>query len=81
MTQRNQLLFIAVLAVTAPAPAAEFESSNDPMNRICQTVNWTYRCLTIGGYVVDCPHRERLGCGGEEQWTPMESAAAETVPP
>ncbi len=50
---------------TGYEPAAEFESSNDLMNRIYQTVNWTYRCLTIGGYVVDCPHRERLGYGGD----------------
>ena len=26
---------------------------------------WTYRCLTLGGYIVDCPHRERLGYGGD----------------
>ncbi|MCC7174237.1 MAG: family 78 glycoside hydrolase catalytic domain [Bryobacterales bacterium] len=45
--------------------AADFESSDDLMNRIYSTVNWTYRCLSLGGYVVDCPHRERLGYGGD----------------
>ena len=50
---------------TAYRPAAEFECSNDLFNRIYQTVTWTYRCLTMGGYVVDCPHRERLGYGGD----------------
>jgi hypothetical protein len=45
--------------------ASEFESSDDLLNRIYRTVNWTYRCLSIGGYVVDCPHRERLGYGGD----------------
>jgi alpha-L-rhamnosidase len=45
--------------------AGEFESSNDLLNRIFRTVAWTYRCLTLGGYVVDCPHRERLGYGGD----------------
>ena len=45
--------------------AGEFESSNDLLNRIYRTVNWTYRCLSLGGYVVDCPHRERLGYGGD----------------
>ncbi len=45
--------------------AGEFESSNDLLNRIYRTVTWTYRCLTLGGYVVDCPHRERLGYGGD----------------
>ena len=43
---------------TAYQPAAEFECSSDLLNRIYQTVTWTYRCLTMGGYVVDCPHRE-----------------------
>ena len=45
--------------------ASEFECSNDLLNRIYQTVCWTYRCLTLGGYIVDCPHRERLGYGGD----------------
>lgn len=45
--------------------ASEFECSNDVLNRIYQTVCWTYRCLTLGGYIVDCPHRERLGYGGD----------------
>jgi alpha-L-rhamnosidase len=50
---------------TGYEPAAEFECSNDLLNRIYRTVTWTYRCLTLGGYVVDCPHRERLGYGGD----------------
>ncbi len=45
----------------------EFECSNPLFNRIYQTVLWTYRCLTLGAYVVDCPHRERLGYGAEGQ--------------
>jgi alpha-L-rhamnosidase len=50
---------------TAYEPAGEFASSNDLLNRIYQTVTWTYQSLTMGGYVVDCPHRERLGYGGD----------------
>jgi Bacterial alpha-L-rhamnosidase 6 hairpin glycosidase domain/Alpha-L-rhamnosidase N-terminal domain/Bacterial alpha-L-rhamnosidase C-terminal domain/Bacterial alpha-L-rhamnosidase concanavalin-like domain len=46
-------------------PAGEFECSNELLNRIYQTVTWTYRMLTLGGYVVDCPTRERLGYGGD----------------
>lgn len=45
--------------------ASAFESSDDLMNRIYQTTLWTYRNLTLGGYVVDCPTRERLGYGGD----------------
>lgn len=50
---------------TAYERAADFESSNDLLNRIYRTVTWTYQCLTLGGYVVDCPTRERLGYGGD----------------
>ncbi len=46
-------------------PASSFESSNDLLNRIYRTANYTYENLTLGGYVVDCPTRERLGYGGD----------------
>ncbi len=52
----------------------DFECSNELLNRIYQTVVWTYRCLSLGGYVVDCSHRERLGYGAEGQAT-MECGA------
>lgn len=44
-------------------PASEFTCSNELLNWIYRTVLWTERCLTIGGYAVDCPHRERMGYG------------------
>ena len=40
-----------------------FACSDDLMNKIHDTVVWTYRCLSLGGYCMDCPHRERLGYG------------------
>jgi alpha-L-rhamnosidase len=40
-----------------------FECSNDLFNRIHHLTLWTIRCLNLGGYMVDCPHRERLGYG------------------
>ncbi len=46
-----------------------FACSNRLLTRIYQTVAWTYRCVTLGGYAVDCPHRERLGYGGDGQVT------------
>ena len=55
--------------------AAQFECSNELFNRIYQTVVWTYRCLSLGGYVVDCPHRERQGYGGDGQAS-LETALA-----
>ncbi|MEO0452928.1 MAG: family 78 glycoside hydrolase catalytic domain [Verrucomicrobiota bacterium] len=48
-----------------------FESSNDLLNRIFTLNEWTQRCLNLGGYSVDCPHRERKGYGGDGQ-TPIE---------
>jgi len=47
------------------APASEFTSSDELLNQIYNTANWTYRCLTLGSLVVDCPNRERLGYGGD----------------
>lgn len=45
--------------------AGEFRSSNNLLNQIYAMVNGTYEALTLGGYVVDCPTRERLGYGGD----------------
>ena len=50
---------------TSYGRAGEFESSDDLMNRIYRLVTWTYGCLTLNGYIVDCPTRERLGYGGD----------------
>ncbi|HVN78469.1 MAG TPA: family 78 glycoside hydrolase catalytic domain [Terriglobia bacterium] len=50
---------------TAFDQAGEFASSNRLLNRIYELVTRTYRALTLGGYVVDCPTRERLGYGGD----------------
>jgi hypothetical protein len=62
------------LAITTDMPrAAEFKCSNALLNRIYETTLWTYRCLSLGGYTVDCPHRERLGYGGDAHAT-META-------
>jgi len=47
--------------------ASEFECSNKLLNDIFNTTKYTYECLTMGGVIVDCPHRERLGYGGDGQ--------------
>lgn len=33
------------------------------LNAIYELNRFTFRTLDIGGYYVDCPHRERLGYG------------------
>ncbi len=45
--------------------AARFESSDQRLNAIAATTCWTFENLTIGGFVADCPHRERMGYGGD----------------
>ncbi len=45
--------------------AADFSCSNRLLNEIYRTTLWTYENLSLGGYVVDCPQRERMGYGGD----------------
>lgn len=45
--------------------AASFECSDPELNAIYDMVKYTFRNLAFGGYVVDCPHLERMGYGGD----------------
>jgi len=49
--------------------AGRFECSNKLLNDIYDIVLWTYENLSLGGYVVDCPQRERMGYGGDAHAT------------
>lgn len=49
--------------------ANRFESSDPLQNWIYQTVNRTFENLSLGGYIVDCPQRERFGYGGDAHAT------------
>ncbi len=51
------------------ADATSFECSDPLQNWIYNTVNWTFENLSLGGYVVDCPQRERFGYGGDAHAT------------
>jgi len=53
----------ALLVESGLEKTGSFECSNDLLNRIHHVNQWTQRCLNLGGYYVDCPHRERLGYG------------------
>lgn len=46
-------------------PASTFVCSDADLNAIHDMVNYTLRCLTFSGYMVDCPHLERAGYGGD----------------
>jgi alpha-L-rhamnosidase len=45
--------------------AASFECSDPDLNKIHDMIFYTLRCLSLGGYLVDCPQIERLGYGGD----------------
>ncbi|MDO8952669.1 MAG: family 78 glycoside hydrolase catalytic domain, partial [Draconibacterium sp.] len=45
------------------AEVGNFSCSDNDLNAIYELNRFTFRCLNVGGYYVDCPHRERLGYG------------------
>ena len=55
----------AYLVRTDYGDAASFECSNELLNWIHDTTLLTFEDLSLGGYVVDCAHRERMGYGGD----------------
>ncbi len=49
--------------------AAYFTSSDPLQNWIYDKVKWTFENLSLGGMIVDCPQRERMGYGGDAHAT------------
>ena len=45
--------------------ASSFQCSDPEMNAIHDMIQHSLRCLSLGGYIVDCPQLERLGYGGD----------------
>jgi alpha-L-rhamnosidase len=59
---------VAALLIHTDYPTyGSFSCSNTLLTRIHDMVHYTLRCLSLGGYLVDCPHFERLGYGGDGQ--------------
>jgi len=53
-----------------------FECDQPLLNRIYDTTLWTFENLSLGSYLVDCPHRERRGYGGDAHatlWTALDN--------
>lgn len=50
---------------TAYDGESSFECSDNDINSIHNMIHKTVKALTLGGYMVDCPHIERLGYGGD----------------
>jgi len=55
----------ADLIHTGYKAASSFECSDPELNKIHDMINYTLRCLSLGGDLVDCPQIERLGYGGD----------------
>ena len=57
------------LVRTDYARTADFACGQPLLNQIYNTTLWTFENLSLGGYVVDCPQRERMGYGGDAHST------------
>lgn len=55
----------AFLIHTAFRKSSSFKCSDSDLNSIHDMLSYTLRCLSLGGYLVDCPQFERLGYGGD----------------
>ena len=53
------------ISAVNPQGGASFECSDPRLNAIHNMVKYTLSCLTHSGYMVDCPHIERMGYGGD----------------
>jgi len=62
------VVYARALQISAvdPAGGATFECSDPRLNAIHDMVKYTLSCLTFSGYMVDCPHIERMGYGGDD---------------
>ena len=55
----------AMLITATEKPRTAFRCSDDDLNAIHDMLQYTMRCLTFSGYMVDCAHLERMGYGGD----------------
>jgi alpha-L-rhamnosidase len=53
------------ISAVDPHGGATFSCSDPRLNAIHDMVKYTLSCLTFSGYMVDCPHIERMGYGGD----------------
>lgn len=44
---------------------SSFVCSDKELNAVHDMIHYTMQCLTFSGYMVDCPHLERTGYGGD----------------
>ncbi len=61
--------------------SSTFACSDSDINAIHDMINYTIRCLTFSGYMVDCPHLERMGYGGDGNSSTMTLQTMYNVSP
>ena len=56
---------LQISALPKTGDVASFACSDEKLNAIHDMIHYTMECLTFSGYMVDCPHLERMGYGGD----------------
>ena len=54
-----------ISALPKQGNVSTFQCSDDQLNAVHDMIHYTMECLTFSGYMVDCPHLERMGYGGD----------------
>lgn len=62
-------------------PTTTFECSDADINAIHDMIQYTMKCLTFSGYMVDCAHLERAGYGGDGNSSTMSVQTMYDVAP
>lgn len=78
--KRIQALQISALPKEGVDVSA-FVCSDERLNAIHQMIHYTMQCLTMSGYMVDCPHLERMGYGGDGNSSTMTLQTMYSVAP
>ncbi|MCR4964195.1 MAG: glycoside hydrolase family 78 protein [Bacteroidales bacterium] len=62
-----EIKYAEALQISAidPEQGANFSCSDTLLNAVHDLIKYTLSCLTYSGYMVDCPHLERMGYGGD----------------
>lgn len=60
----SEIKALQISALT-PDKASSFACSDNSLNAVHDLIHYTMQCLTLSGYMVDCPHLERMGYGGD----------------
>ena len=63
--QTTRVEALQISALPKSGNVSSFACSDDKLNAVHDMIHYTMECLTFSGYMVDCPHLERTGYGGD----------------